>query len=370
MADKVRIGIIGCGGIANSKHLLALGALKDRADLVGFCDIIPERARKAAAEYGVPDAKVYTDYKELLKDDTIEAVHILTPNRWHHEMTVNALEAGKHVMCEKPMAINPAEAMDMVNAAKRTGKLLAIGYQYRQRNDSLALKRLADEGALGDIYYSKGHAVRFRGVPTWGVFTNKFEQGGGPLIDIGTHALDLALWVMDNYKPRMVLGSVFNYLGTPLKPGEPGNRMGVWDPDTYEVEDSAFGMVKMENGASIYLEAAWALNINDIREGMITVCGTKSGATMVPVDGDNGWRTDKQLILSSVVADTPAETRPKVSPVKPGQGPHDKECINWLNAIQTGSPLLVQPEQAYTVTRILDGIYQSNREGKAVTFSE
>ncbi|MDD2955931.1 MAG: Gfo/Idh/MocA family oxidoreductase [Oscillospiraceae bacterium] len=372
MAAKVKIGIIGCGGIANTKHLLALGRQTDRVELTAFCDLIPERAQKAAEQYGVPGAKVYTDYKELLKDSSIEAVHVLTPNRWHREMTVNALEAGKHVMCEKPMAINPAEAMDMVNAAKRTGKLLAIGYQYRQRNDALTLKRMADAGDLGDIYYARGHAVRFRGVPTWGVFTNKLEQGGGPLIDIGTHSLDLALWVMNNYKPSMVLGSVFNYLGTSLKPGEQGNRMGAWDPDTYEVEDSAFGMVKMANGATIYLEAAWALNMADCREGIITVCGTRSGATMeIAQNGDGGWRTDKQLVISSVVADTPAETRPSVATPRPdAMGPHDRECANWLDAIQTGSPLLVQPEQAYTVTRILDGIYQSNRDGKAVTFAE
>ena len=137
---KVRIGIIGCGGIANNKHMPALRKIPE-VEMVAFCDIVEERAVKAAADYGTPDAKVYTDYKELLKDESIEVVHVLTPNRDHSYITVDALEAGKHVMCEKPMAINTAEAQKMVDAAKRTGKKLTIGYQSRFRPDSMYLKQ-------------------------------------------------------------------------------------------------------------------------------------------------------------------------------------------------------------------------------------
>ena len=147
MAEKVKIGIIGCGGIANGKHMPSLKAL-NRVDMVAFCDLQIERAEKAAQEFGTPDAKVYTDYKELLKDKTIDVVHVCTPNRDHSYITVDALEAGKHVMCEKPMAINSVEAKKMLDAAKRNGKKLTIGYQTRQRSDSQFLKAEAEAGTF------------------------------------------------------------------------------------------------------------------------------------------------------------------------------------------------------------------------------
>ena len=141
MSVKVKIAIIGCGGIANGKHMPSLSKL-DNVEMVAFCDIIEEKAQEAAKKYGDGTARVYTDYKELLKDESIDVVHVLTPNRSHSFITVDALEAGKHVMCEKPMAINSAEAKKMLDAAKRTGKKLTIGYNNRQRADSLYLKQV------------------------------------------------------------------------------------------------------------------------------------------------------------------------------------------------------------------------------------
>ena len=246
MADKIKVGIIGCGGIANGKHLPSLAHQSHRLEIVAFCDIIKERAEKAAKQYGTPDAKVYTDYKEMLQDESIRTVHVLTPNVSHCELTVAALEAGKDVICEKPMAATPADAQKMLDAQKKSGRILTIGYQNRCRQDSLTLKKMCDAGELGDIYYAKAQAIRRRGVPTWGVFPNKALQGGGPLIDIGTHSLDLTLWMMNNYKPKSVMGASFQKLGRLLQPGDQGNMMGVWDPNTYEVEDAAFGFVTME----------------------------------------------------------------------------------------------------------------------------
>ena len=182
--SKLKVGIIGCGGIANGKHLPALKKNPD-VELVAFCDIRLERAEKAAKEYGTPDAKVYEDYKELLADKAIDVVHVLTPNKEHSFITVDALHAGKHVMCEKPMAKTYAEAKAMVEAAQETGKILSIGYQNRCTAAALQAKKLVEGGELGEIYYAKAHAIRRRAVPTWGVFLNEDEQGGGPLIDIG-----------------------------------------------------------------------------------------------------------------------------------------------------------------------------------------
>ncbi|MBE0695803.1 MAG: Gfo/Idh/MocA family oxidoreductase, partial [Anaerolineaceae bacterium] len=203
--EKLRAGIIGCGGIANGKHLPSLKHFSE-VEVVAFCDLIEERAVKAAKNYGTDSAKVYIDYQKLLQED-LDMVYVCTPNRSHSKITVDALLAGKNVMCEKPMAINYKEAQAMLDAAKKSGKLLTIGYNNRYRPDSQYLKKECEDGVLGDIYFAKAVAIRRRAVPTWGVFLNEYEQGGGPLIDIGTHALDLTLWEMDNYKPKYVVGT-------------------------------------------------------------------------------------------------------------------------------------------------------------------
>ena len=357
--DKVRIGIIGCGGIANNKHMPALHRLPD-VELVAFCDIIVERAEKAAKEYGIEGAKVYEDYKELLKDETIDAVHVLTPNREHSFITVDALEAGKHVMCEKPMAINTEEAQKMLDAAKRTGKKLTIGYQNRYRPDSWYLKRACDNGDLGEIYYAKAHAIRRRAVPTWGVFLNEEEQGGGPLIDIGTHALDLTLWTMNNYEPKMVVGSVYKKLGDQR---ESGNAWGDWDPEEFTVEDSAFGYIVMKDGATIVLESSWALNSLDVDEAKTSLCGTKSGADM-----KGGLRINKVQYGKQVVENVNLEAGGVAFFDGGAANPEDIEARMWINAVKNDTDVVVKPEQAIVVTKILEAIYQSAREGKPVFF--
>ena len=358
--EKVRVGIIGCGGIANGQHMPAL-AKQNRAEMVAFCDIVQEKAEKAAKEYGVEGAKVYTDYRALLEDKTIDVVHVLTPNRWHSSITVDALEAGKHVMCEKPMAINSIEAQKMLDAAKRTGKKLTIGYQTRHRADSLYLKEEVENGTLGEIYYAKATALRRRAVPTWGVFLDEYAQGGGPLIDIGTHALDLTLWMMNNYKPKYCIGSTFHKLNNDTKTG---NAWGDWDPEKFTVEDSAFGMIVMENGATIMLESSWALNMLDTREAITTICGTKAGADMLDGIRINGVRNGCQYVLKPSLAaggvafydgngNEPAEVR---------------EARQWIDAVINDKTPCVTPEQAYTVTRILEGIYTSAKTGEAYYF--
>ena len=203
----LNVGVVGCGGIANAKHLPAMKK-NGNFNIVAFCDLIEERAEKAKKEFGTSDARVYTDFQELIKED-LDAVYVLTPNNAHAPVAIAAMKAGKHVMCEKPMAKTYAEAKEMVQTAKETGKILTIGYQNRYRGDSQYLKKACVNGDLGEVYYAKAHAIRRRAVPTWGVFLDAEKQGGGPLIDIGTHALDLTLWMMDNYEPESVTGSVF-----------------------------------------------------------------------------------------------------------------------------------------------------------------
>ncbi len=356
----IKVGIIGCGGIANGKHLPSLKSLPF-VKIVAFCDLIVERAEKAAKEYGVEGARVYTDYKELLaKEPEIEVVHVLTPNRSYSPITVDALNSGRHVLCEKPMAKDPAGAQAMLDAAKANGKILSIGYQSRYRADSTYLKAAIDDGDLGEIYYARALAVRRRAVPTWGVFLNEYEQGGGPLIDIGTHALDLTLWFMNNYEPEMVVGSAYRKLADTKNAA---NAWGPWDPEKFTVEDSAFGFIKFKNGATVVLESAWALNTLEVEEASCMLCGTKGGADFHDGLRINGERFGKTFVHKPDLA-AGGVAFYDGSVAKPEQ----IEAQTFYSAVIEGTPLVVKPEQALVVTRILDAIYESNRTGKPVFF--
>lgn len=356
----VKIGIIGCGGIANGKHMPSLKKIKN-VQMVAFCDVIEERAVKAAEEYGVEGAKVYTDYKELLKDRDIEVVHVCTPNRSHAFISIDAMEAGKHVMCEKPMAKTYKEAKEMLDASERTGMKLTIGYQSRWRADSLYLKKMCEDGELGEIYYGKAIALRRRAVPTWGVFLNEYEQGGGPLIDIGTHALDLTLWMMDNYKPKMVVGTTFKKLKNQK---DCGNAWGDWDPKKFTVEDAAFGFIVMENGATIMLESSWALNIRNPKEAITMICGTEGGADMFDGLNINFIKNGRQCILK------PDLTAGGVA-FYDGDGDEDPSVLEaraWLDAVVNDHEPRTKASQALVVTQILEAIYESAKTGKPVYF--
>ncbi len=375
---KIKVGIVGCGFIAGGKHLPSMALIED-VEVVAFCDLILDRAKNLAAKYGGPDALVTTDYHELLKREDIDVIHVCTPNSSHAEITVAALKAGKHVMCEKPMAKTAAEAKLMLDTAKATGKKLTIGYQNRFRSDSQFIKQLCVSGDLGEIYLGKAFATRRRGVPTWGVFMDKEKQGGGPLIDLGTHALDLTLWMMENYEPVSALGSTFDKIG---KMGSPANIMGPWDPAKYEVEDSAFGMVKFKNGATVILEASWAINMIVSNEAMTLVCGTNGGADMFPPTGPvvrtadfqaadsyhvrvNGERNGKLYIQNYFMG---AEFI--------GSGKKEDfsggtlEMQTWFNHLRGAGELVVRPEQAYVVTCILEAIYRSSQTGELFHFDK
>ena len=358
----IKVGIIGCGGIANKKHMPSLAKVAG-CEMVAFCDIIEERALAARERFGTPDARVYTDYKEMLaKEGEIEVIHVCTPNRHHSPITVAALEAGKHVMCEKPMATSTADAEKMLEAARRTGKLLTIGYQCRFRDDAMYLKGEAEADTFGEVYYAKATALRRRAVPNWGVFLNEDEQGGGPLIDIGTHALDLTLWLMNNYKPKYCVGSVYHKLNSDT---DQGNAYGSWDPEKFTVEDSAFGFVVMENGATILIESSWALNMLDTREAVCTLCGTKAGCDMTDGARINGVKGDRQYVT------VPDLTRGgRAMGLNPGEPTGEREIRSFIDTVRRGGELKINstPEQALTVTKILEGIYKSAKSGTVYNF--
>lgn len=357
----VKVGIIGCGGIANGKHLPALSQIKE-VEFVAFCDIIVERAQKAKEEYGKVNSEIFEDYNEMLESIDLDVVHVLTPNDTHAVISIAAMEANNHVMCEKPMAKTSKEARQMIEVSKQTGKKLTIGYQNRFRTDAQYLHEICQEGELGEIYTAKAHAIRRRAVPTWGVFLDEEAQGGGPLIDIGTHALDLTLWMMGNYKPKYVVGNTYHKLA---ETKNAANAWGPWDPKEFTVEDSAFGFIVMENGATIFLEASWALNSLDVKEAKTTLMGTKGGADMndgLTINGeDHGLLYDKEIQLETGGVD-----------FYDGEGddPELLEAQSWIKAVTNGTEVVVKPEEALVVTEILEAIYKASATGEPVYLYE
>ncbi len=359
MGKKLKVGIIGCGGIANGKHMPGLAKLPN-VEVVAFCDIIPSRAEEAALTFGGKDARVYEDYRQLLTEESLDTVHVCTPNSSHAEITVASLEAGCHVMCEKPMAKTAAEAHEMVAAAERTGNKLTIGYQSRFRSDSEYLKQACERGDLGEIYLAKAKAIRRRAVPTWGVFLDEEKQGGGPLIDIGTHALDLTLWMMGNYLPKYVVGTVYHKLA---QRENAANAWGPWDPKKFQVEDSAFGFIVMEDGATIILESSWALNTLLEGEARTILHGTEGGADMedgLRINGEEFGKlyTKKPALGTTGVAFYDGKT----------ESDADREARLWIECIVNDTPPRVLPEEAVVVTEILEAIYRSAQIGEPVFF--
>ncbi len=360
MNRTVKIGIIGCGGIANGKHMPSLSKVEG-AEMVAFCDLIAERAEVAKEQYGTPGAKVYTDYHELLADPEIEVVHVCTPNRSHAEISIDAMRAGKHVMCEKPMAKTAADAKRMVEVARETGKKLTIGYQHRQKASARYAKDYISSGELGEIYYANCYAIRRRGTPTWGVFLNEYEQGGGPIIDIATHSLDLTLYLMNNYEPAMVLGKTHKALNHP----EAGNIWGDNGVSTTPLEEAASAIIVMKNGATILLETSWALNTDSpIEEGSCRLCGTEAGLSVI----------NNELKINRILNNRPFDTT--VALGAGGVAFYDgaeapapvQEAQQWIDSVRNDTNPTVLPEQACVVSQILEAIYVSSKTGEAVRF--
>ncbi|PSR30771.1 MAG: oxidoreductase [Sulfobacillus benefaciens] len=356
--EHIRVGIVGCGRIAFSKHMPSLAKIPE-VEMSAFCHPDLAVAQRAAMMFGSPQAVVVTDYRDLVRDPQVDVVHVCTPNSSHAEISVAALSAGKDVMCEKPMARNTREAQAMMDAAEKSGKKLTISFTNRFRRDSQYLFDACRRAELGHIYHAKAHAVRRRGVPTWGHFLEAEVQGGGALVDIGTHALDLTLWLMDNYEPHEVTGVTYNHLG---RMGSLANPFGNWNGDNFEVEDAAFGLIVMKNGASIAIDASWALNTRVPMEAQCSLFGTLAGADMHEGIRINGEHHGKLFVTS-------VDTDPKgvnFNDVISSQSPHDLEMRRWIESIIHDTSPCVLPQQAYIVTAVVEALYLSASNGAPV----
>lgn len=329
----MKIGIIGTGGIATSAHIPHY--MTAGADVVAVMNRTRERGEAVARQFGIE--RVYETVEEMLTHEQLDAVSVCTPNALHKDHVIQALDAGCHVLCEKPPAISEHEADEMLQAARRAGRTLHYGFHFRHRSDTQLLKRLIDAGELGHIYAATALALRRRGIPGWGVFTDKELQGGGALLDIGVHMLDLALYLMDYPKPDNVIGHVGQYLGT--RPGV--GLMGDWDADHFSVEDTARAMITFENGASLFLDASFMTNIGSKETMNVELRGTVGGASLFPLTihtEEHGALFDK----------TPAHLTL--------QDPYATQICSFLEACRH-EPSYEQAEQAVLLHRIIDRIY-------------
>lgn len=349
MAKSLKIGIIGAGGIAKLAHLPGYASIPDQCEVVAVCDVDGKVAQTFADEFNIP--KAVTDYRELLADPEIDAVSVTTPNAFHMQPTIDALQAGKHVLCEKPLGMNADQCRKMCRAAKDSGKVLQVGLQLRFGGVARFMRSYIDAGHMGSIYYARAQALRRRGVPGWGVFIDREKQGGGPLIDIGVHILDITLFLMGYPKPVSASGKTWDQLG---KNPDIYNGFGDYDRSRFTVEDFATGFIKFEDGSVVVLESSFMGNLED-GPLQTQIFGTKSGA-IVRLSGDDPIKIfserDKQLF------DMTPRNIPKV------EAPHVEEVKAFVDAIQNGKPSPVPGEQGLTLNAIFDAIYKSSETGK------
>ena len=345
---KVRIGVIGTGGIANGAHLPGYSQIPDACEIFAMCDIDPVALEKTSAKY--PDVPhTFTDYKKLLEMPEIDAISVCTPNYVHHQVTLDALNAGKHVLCEKPIAMNATQGAEMVSAAHRNGKFLQIGYNSRFQPSNMALKRFIDAGELGDIYYARAQALRVRGIPGWGVFIDKEKQGGGPLIDIGVHMLDLTLWFMGHPKPIAASGVTYQKFG---KRSDVVGFMGQWDYKIFTVEDLAAALIRFDNGATIVLESSFVANLKEDVQN-VTLLGTEGGGEAYP------------LSITQERNRTVFSYSPKI-PGGNNINTHYAEMKAFVECVRDNKEPLVTGEHGLMVAKIMDAIYKSAEENREV----
>lgn len=268
----LRVGFIGCGGIANhhANYFKRLGGV----ELVAGCDIRPAALEHFRTVHGVKS--LHADFKKMLKEvKGIDAIDVCTPNGVHAPAAIAAAEAGKHVFCEKPMAMSSKEAQAMADAAKKNGVKFVMGFQHRYEPRSFAIREQIESGKFGRIMYVRCQALRRRGIPNWGVFGRKDLQGGGPMIDIGVHILDTAYSIIGRPRPVAAFANTWTYMGD--KKSKVKSSWPNWDHKTYSVEDLAVGMIRFDSGTMLTLESSFVAHIDrDVFN--IQIMGEKGGA--------------------------------------------------------------------------------------------
>lgn len=354
--QPLRIGIVGMGGIGEA-HLKADRQVPG-VEVVAVADPNETRLNLMASTYGIENK--YTDYRDLLARDDLDAVTVATPNALHAPVTIAALQSGRHVLCEKPLARSGAEGESMVRAAVEAGRVLQVCFNHRQRGDVQVLKNYVEEGNLGRIYHAKAFWMRRSGIPGMGGwFTNREQAGGGPLIDLGVHVLDMALYLLG--EPEVISVSAATY----AELGPRGRGSGNWGMNTlvgeggYEVEDLATAFVRLAGGGTLLLEASWAVYGKNGDDFGVTLYGTDGGADI----NVKNYGSEDTLTIYTDTAGVPAELRPRV---RKGEG-HVAVVRNFLSAIQSGDWSSHNGTEGLRRAQIIDACYQSALEGREVS---
>ena len=336
---KVGAAIVGLGwpGIQHLKGYIA----DPRSEVIAVCDLDKGHAQEVATEYKIP--RVYTNHLEMLENSDIDAVSVCLPNFLHAPISIDALDAGKHVLCEKPPARSAQEAKAMADAAAENDKTLMYALVQRFDGSTQTLKQLVREGELGEIYFGKAGYVRRRGVPVGreGWFVDKERSGGGALIDIGVHALDCVWWLMNSPRPVEVMGASYSHF-----------EHLVPDDVKYDVDDATFAQIRFENGATIILETTWALNLPG--DNYIKIAGTKAGASLSPFTlytEEDGQELDKSLDAPSING-------------------FDEEVKHFVGCIVDEKVPISSAEQGIMLMQMLDGIYESAQKGRSVPIAD
>ncbi|BBH24562.1 oxidoreductase [Paenibacillus baekrokdamisoli] len=348
---KLKVAVIGAGSISD-EHLKSYQNHPD-VEIYAVCDLNEERAKRKGAQYGA--SKIYVSYQELLADKEIDAVSVCTWNLSHAEISIAALDAGKHVLVEKPLCKTVEQALLMQDAVKRSGKLLQVGFVRRYDANVQMLRSFSEKGDFGEIYYAKASSIRRLGNPG-GWFADVERSGGGPLIDIGVHMIDLCWYMMGRPKVKSVSGNTYRKLG---------NRAHIqnlsyykaadWDPNLNTVEDLANALIRFENGASLFVDVSFSLHIKE-DEGSVKLYGDKGGYV---IDPSISITTENHNTIVSIV--------PQVD----HQGFHgdsafQNEINHFVSCVQTGRQPLSPVEDGVEMMKILCGIYESAAMGKEV----
>ena len=348
---KLKLAIIGCGGISKGAHVPAYEKM-DNVEIVATCDIIKSRAEEVAEKFG---AVAYEDYREVLKLDDVEAVDICTPNYLHSEIAIAALEAGKHAFCEKPDAVSVEKVLEMKAASEKAGKTLMIMRNNRFLPSSRFMKNYIEDGKAGMLYAGRCGWKRRRGIPgKGGWFTTKEQSGGGPLIDLGVHMIDLAMWLMGNPTPVAVSGSTFCKFaeGSEVADSVHSAFGDAKEDGIFDVEDLAMGFIKFDNGACLQIEFSWASNIEK-EHNFVEISGDKAGFS---------WMNGELKIFGEENGSL-VDVAPKFTE---DAGGHANNINHFVDVVLNGADPNFVPQQGVNMIKILQAIYQSAETGKEV----
>lgn len=348
--EKIKVGIIGVGGIS-AAHIKAYQA-NPRVELYAFCDIREDRLKEMAEQYGV--TRTFTDKDEMLKLKELDAVSVCTWNSQHAPCVIAALNAGKHVLCEKPMATSVAEAKAMQEAALRNHKLLMIGFVRRYGRDTAILQDFIRDGHFGELYLAKATYLRRKGNPG-GWFGDKSRSGGGPLIDLGVHVIDLTRYLMGNPRPVSVYGVTFQKLfdRSNIKAYRHYVSSSKTDHDLCDVEDYAAAAIRYENGAALLVETSFSLNIQK-DQGRIELFGTKAGAKLEP-DLEIFGEASDYLTDMKVVGETASDS-----------SMFGREIDHFIECVADGAECISPAQHGVELMKILEAVYKSAETGHEV----